>query len=287
MKQNGVIKFIIAVISTVAVTIVSNVVYELIIAGVDAGIDAANRGDEHSHNMLFEEAKLPTCTEAGWEEYYYCDSCDYTEGFVQLDPTFEHQFGEWYTINDATCLMDGLEMRVCECGEQLSNTIPAFGSHDYFNRVCSRCEDVSEYSVGLEFSPITTLYGNVEAYMFAGMGDCVDTEVVIPPEYEGLPVTAIGDFVLRGTGCNVESVWIPSSVVEIEQSAFADADSLQQVIFDDCEGWSCEIWEFVSENEYAEPFWRFVSERAVDSDELLDPYEAKELLMMRYIKMYK
>ena len=35
-----------------------------------------------------------------------------------------HKFGEWKTVREATCLLEGLEERTCSCGEKESNALP-------------------------------------------------------------------------------------------------------------------------------------------------------------------
>ena len=85
-------------------------------------------------------------------------------------------------------------------------------------------EPAPEPSEGLEFELITEdsymaeymaeLFGQNYApcYMFIGMGNCSDTEVVIPSEYNGLPVRGV---ILDGLSGSVTSLYIPDSVVGI------------------------------------------------------------------------
>jgi len=70
-------------------------------------------------------------------------------------------------------------------------------------------------SKGLEF----TLSFDEKSYSVTGMGDCADKDIVIPSEYEGLPVTCIGVQAFSGT--DITSATIPDSVTRIEERAFA------------------------------------------------------------------
>lgn len=68
-----------------------------------------------------------------------------------------------------------------------------------------------------------------DAYIVTGVGE--ETAVVIPEEYNGLPVTAIrGEY---GTGAfarkDIVSVVIPDSIVEIGQNTFSNCNMLQTV----------------------------------------------------------
>ncbi len=68
-------------------------------------------------------------------------------------------------------------------------------------------------------------------YIVTGMGSVTDPDVVIPAEYEGLPVKEIGKNAFRGT--EVESVTVPASVEVIGRHAFYACAALEKVTFED------------------------------------------------------
>lgn len=70
-------------------------------------------------------------------------------------------------------------------------------------------------SKGLEFA----LNEDGASYSVVGKGTCEDTEVVIPDEYEGLPVTAIANDAMKKWG-GLTAVTIPSSIQTIGSKAF-------------------------------------------------------------------
>jgi len=117
-----------------------------------------------THTVNRVDAKEPTCTEIGWNEYYACDDCDYTYGYEVIpaghnlvdveakDATcFEdgytahtactvcdytegyevipagHKWGDYVYNEDATVMEDGTKTRTCGlCGE--TETVTAEGT---------------------------------------------------------------------------------------------------------------------------------------------------------------
>lgn len=73
------------------------------------------------------------------------------------------------------------------------------------------------------------LNDNGISYTVVGMGDCEDTEIVIPRVYNGLPVTAIGENAFSENG-TITHVTIPDTVLSIETTAFAGCNVLGSVI---------------------------------------------------------
>ena len=67
-----------------------------------------------------------------------------------------------------------------------------------------------------------------DAYILAGIGDCTDTEIVIPSVYKNLPVTSIGSRAFEY--CNsLTSIEIANSVTSIGNCAFYGCDSLTSI----------------------------------------------------------
>lgn len=77
-------------------------------------------------------------------------------------------------------------------------------------------------SIGLE-------YGFIEdgsACYVIGTGSCEDTDIIIPGEYQGVPVIAVSGF----EGCeNLTSVTILDGVVSIYEDAFSDCENLKSI----------------------------------------------------------
>ena len=83
-------------------------------------------------------------------------------------------------------------------------------------------------SEGLEFK----LNDDTASYTVAGIGSCTDTDVVIPSEYNGLPVTTIGMHAFNGC-TNLASITIPDSVTNIGLWAFSSCTILASIVIPD------------------------------------------------------
>lgn len=108
----------------------------------------------------------------------------------------------------------------CEHVDEVSDK----AEHSFVDGICSICgyEDVS---VGeLEYS----LNEDGTAYTVKSIGTCKDTNIVIASEYNGLPVTSIGENAFRDNK-SIVNVTIPDSITSIEKNAFAYCSSLTSV----------------------------------------------------------
>lgn len=175
-----------------------------------------------------------------------------------------HTFGEWKIVKEATCISEGQKERSCTCGVTERETVPAAGhtpvadpgttptcteegltagsrcalcgeileeqrilpplGHDYQNGVCVRCGAEQPPGTGLVFSG-----DSEDSCKLIGIGNCRDSTVVIPNEYEGKPVVAIGANAFS-KATRVRSVIIPDSVRVIEKDAFSGCGSLESVV---------------------------------------------------------
>lgn len=218
-----------------------------------------------AHNDLGRvDAKEPTCTEIGWYAYSCCSKCGYTESYVEI-PALGHDLTKhdakavgcenigWaayeecnvcdYTTYEEipatghnikvveavapTCLESGnTEDRRClNCGDVYAeySVLKALGHNYGANGYCQNngCND--RISVGITFE----LNSN-GGYTFTGIDNCTDTELIIPSEINGVPVTAIAENALKNNS-TVKSVIIPDSVKTIGTDAFYNCEKLEKV----------------------------------------------------------
>ena len=187
----------------------------------------------------------------GESAFYHCSSLtsiNFEGSVTQWNAISKHEDWDSYSDNYAVYCTDGIlcknhvevideavaptctksgrtEGKHCSvCGMIIvgQEGIPANG-HNYEGDFCSVCG--CDFSTeGLEF----TLNDDGVSYSVTGIGTCADTELVIPAEHEGLPVTAIGKFAF--SKCQkITSVKIPDSVVEIQHYAFQQCILLTNV----------------------------------------------------------
>lgn len=78
------------------------------------------------------------------------------------------------------------------------------------------------YTKGLKYADLG--YG----YAVAGIGECTASKIVVPSEYDGLPVVGVSDGAFRNDR-SVTRVRLPGSVKEIGESAFEGCSSLVAV----------------------------------------------------------
>ena len=80
--------------------------------GTDTYVDPNNGPDPNNHDMMHHDAKAPTCTEIGWNEYDACqrEGCDYTTK-VEI-PAPGHDYTE--KVVKPTCGKGGYTLHTCK-----------------------------------------------------------------------------------------------------------------------------------------------------------------------------
>lgn len=86
-----------------------------------------------------------------------------------------------------------------------------------------------KYSEGLSFGQYTN---DKTSYFVMDIGNCTDTDIIIPPTYNGKPVTSIYPGAFRGC-TNLTSITIPDSVTSIGGGAFRGCENLISVTIPD------------------------------------------------------
>ena len=123
--------------------------------GTDTYVHPWYGPDPNNHDLVHHDAKAPTCTEIGWDEYDTCSRCDYTT--YQEIPALKHKLVH-HDAKAPTCTEIGWnEYDACQregCDYTTKVEIPAPG-HDYTEKVvkptcgkggytlhtCKKCND--------------------------------------------------------------------------------------------------------------------------------------------------
>ena len=150
---------------------------------------------DRNHNYEVADTREPTCTEEG-AIIWVCADCGYS--YSEILP-IQHTYAETIT-KEPTCTEEGELTFTCTiCGDSYTEVIPA----------------LYEYWVYEDHVEITDYTGDA-------------TELVIPAEIEGLPVTSIWEYAFWGCDSLTE-VTIPDTVQSLGDNSFSGCDALRRV----------------------------------------------------------
>ncbi len=134
---------------------------------------------------------------------------------------------ERYLLSPATCLEQALYLYACPCGKA-GSAVYAYGDllpHDYDDSaVCLVCCHTENPTPGIEY----LLNDDGLSYSVIDFSAALSTDIRIPDEYNGLPVTEISSYAGAGSR-DITSVTIPSSVKRIGEGAFTECSALTSV----------------------------------------------------------
>ena len=173
-----------------------------------------------SITIYCEVATCPNTWSSSWNTDNYLVVWNYN-GEVHT-----HSESSWYVTKEATCTEEGVKVISCtSCGEILKTDVVEIISHNFVNSVCTMCGVMLENSLEFEVN------ANPSTCRVVGIGSWMDSNVVIPSEYNGMKVTSIYDNAFKGC-TDIVSVTIPGTVKTIYGSAFEDCISLREVIIE-------------------------------------------------------
>ena len=196
------------------------------------------------HDHIYTKTEVAaTCTEGGYTRGV-CDVCgatytayysdplghDLDNGFCSRCEYFnpeEHEHRYEHTAVEADCVSEGYTAHSCYCGYSYKdNYLPVTG-HDHVQGKCIRCGDILG-TEGLEYSIIED--GDTYYLICIGKGDVKDTDIIIPPEVNGVPVKEIKNDAFRNRK-DLTSVVFFDSITLIGGFAFEGCSNLKEITF--------------------------------------------------------
>ncbi|MCD8308383.1 MAG: leucine-rich repeat domain-containing protein, partial [Clostridia bacterium] len=169
--------------------------------------------EKSEHTVVVDSAVAATCTSTGLTEGSHCSVCNTVIVAQEITEKVDHTYNGYSCDNNS-------HWQVCTvCEEQTEAEDHTYGS----DNICTVC-GMKKTSEGLKF----TLSSDEKYYTVSSIGECTDTDIVIPSTYDGLPVEAIGGSAFNGC-TTLTSVTISNSVTSINSWAFQNCTLLTSV----------------------------------------------------------
>ncbi len=173
--------------------------------------------------IVIATARIPYHKLAGFDTEIYLDR-DYEA--KKIEAMVGNGLSFVANLEPATCIETGYATFACEvcCYDTEVLMLSVYGDHDYKNGQCVVCEMPQPGSQGLEYR----LINNGTEYEVASIGDCTDTDIIIPSTYNNKPVTSIGEWAFDSCS-SLTSVTLSFGITSIGDYAFWGCELLAKI----------------------------------------------------------
>lgn len=216
----------------------------------------AEEGEALQHS--WDEGKVVTepTEQTEGECLYTCTVCGQAK--TEAVPVLNHEHSYEAAITKPTCEKDGYTTYTCRCGDSYtadetaavghnyseatcteSKTCATCGKtkgeplgHDFQNGSCTRCNEADPDWTNTGSQGLAYEVRDDGVCLITGIGTCTDSDLVIPAEIDGYPVTRIemGAFY----GCTqLTSVVLPDTLERIAMEAFSGCTQLTNLVIPD------------------------------------------------------
>ena len=118
----------------------------------------------------------------------------------------------------ATCFQSGVTLYTCsKCGDSYEKIV--WEEHKITDNKCSVCDALIAENLEFEISD------DGKTYSVAGIGKCNSTNIIIPTEYNNMPIVSIGSNAFSKNE-SLQYITIPDGVKSIQGEAFQNCTSL-------------------------------------------------------------
>jgi len=141
------------------------------------------------------------------------------------------KWDKWIIVEEATCIAEGIRTHKCSCGKASPSSYYKSSHRTETTvtdgRVIVFCFDCNQEVLNCDYIEGSKGLGIRNGVVW-GVGECTDSEIVIPSYYDGYAVTVVqwGGF---NFDSEISSIVIPDSIVRIDDGAFNALSNLKSV----------------------------------------------------------
>ena len=225
----------------------------------EAGKETFEAGSFAPHVSVVLKGRAATCTESGLTDGKICGVCNKVIEAQNIVPALGHNFANYVSDGNATCLTDGTKTGVCSrCGAKdvvtdvgtakghtYSEEWSIEGNYHFHKATCEHTDLVSDKEEHTADDFICRVCGNDGAFdcgvklsldsetdTYSVVGRSADDKkvITIKPYYGGKKVTKIGESAF--SHADITDISIPDTIERIDYNAFWKADKLQTNKYD-------------------------------------------------------